>query len=150
MLMIIGKAKVLKKTEMLELLINVKQLKNALIKKEDAFVMAVFGMVSQNVLIAKKVLILLSHYLNSLSKANGAVNLKLLIVMMLNSVFLTTKLIHYCSQDLINNVSVNLVSQFKLSMQLKKVKLLLALKISLYSLVKNLMNKENYQLLKLC
>jgi hypothetical protein len=35
-------------------------------------------------------------------------------------------------------------------MQLKKVKLLLALKISLYSLVKNLTNKENYQPLKLC
>jgi len=70
--------------------------------------------------------------------------------MMLNSVFLTTRLIHNCSQDLINNVSVNLVFRFKLFMQLKKVKLLLVLKISLYSLVKNWMNKENYQLLKLC
>ena len=69
---------------------------------------------------------------------------------MLNSVFLTTRLIHNCSQDLINNVSVNLVFRFKLFMQLKKVKLLLVLKISLYSLVKNWMNKENYQLLKLC
>jgi hypothetical protein len=62
--MIIGKPKVLKKVEMLELLMNVKKLKNVLIKKEDAFVMVEFGMVSQNVLIATKVLILLSHYLN--------------------------------------------------------------------------------------
>jgi hypothetical protein len=62
--MIIGKPKVLKKEEMLELLMNVKKLKNVRIKKEDAFVMAVFGMVSQNVLTAIKVLILLSHYLN--------------------------------------------------------------------------------------
>ena len=150
MLMIIGKAKGIKNKEMLELLTNVKKLKNVQIKKEDASVMVVFGMVSQNVLTATKVLILSSHYLNFQSKANGAVNLKLLIVMMFNSVFLTIKLIHNCFQDLINNVSVNLVSQFKLSMQLKKVKLLLALKISLYSLVKNLMNKVNYQLLKLC
>jgi hypothetical protein len=113
-------------------------------------VMVEFGMVSQNVLIATKVLILLSHYLNFQWKVNGVVNLKQLIVMMLNSVFLITKLINNCSQDLINNVSVNLVYQFKLSMQLKKVKLLLVLKISLCSSVKNLMNKENYQLLKLC
>ena len=68
--------------------------------------------------------------------------------MMLNLVFLTTSQI--CSQDLINNVSVSLVSQFKLFMRLKKVKLLLAQKISLYFLVKSLMNKENYQLLKQC
>jgi len=68
--------------------------------------------------------------------------------MMLNSAFLTTSQI--CSQDLINNVSVSLVSQFKLFMRLKKVKLLLAQKISLYFLVKSLMNKENYQLLKQC
>ena len=65
MLMIIGKPKVLKKAEMLELLMNVKKLKNVLIKKEDAFVMVEFGMVSQNVLTAAKVSILLSHYLNS-------------------------------------------------------------------------------------
>lgn len=64
MLMIIGKLKVLKKAEMPELHMNVKKLKNVLIKKEDAFVMVVFGMVSQNVLTATKVLILLSHYLN--------------------------------------------------------------------------------------
>jgi len=63
--MIIGKPKVLKKAEMLELLMNVKKLKNVLIKKEDAFVMVEFGMVSQNVLTAAKVSILLSHYLNS-------------------------------------------------------------------------------------
>ena len=63
--MIIGKLKDLKKVEMLELLMNVKKQKNVLIKKEDAFVMAVYGMVSQNVLTAKKVLILLNHYLNS-------------------------------------------------------------------------------------
>ena len=68
--------------------------------------------------------------------------------MMLNLAFLTTSQI--CSQDLINNVSVSLVSQFKLFMRLKKVKLLLAQKISLYFLVKSLMNKENYQLLKQC
>ena len=67
---------------------------------------------------------------------------------MLNLAFLTTSQI--CSQDLINNVSVSLVSQFKLFMRLKKVKLLLAQKISLYFLVKSLMNKENYQLLKQC
>lgn len=65
MLMIIGKPKVLKKEEMLELLMNVKKLKNVLIKKEDAFVMVEFGMVLQNVLTAAKVSILLSHYLNS-------------------------------------------------------------------------------------
>jgi len=65
MLMIIGKPKVLKKAEMLELLMNVKKLKNVLIKKEDAFVMVEFGMVLQNVLTAAKVSILLSHYLNS-------------------------------------------------------------------------------------
>lgn len=65
MLMIIGKLKVLKKAEMLESLMNVKKLKNVLIKKEDAFVMVEFGMVSQNVLTAAKVSILLSHYLNS-------------------------------------------------------------------------------------
>jgi len=65
MLMIIGKLKVLKKEEMLELLMNVKKLKNVLIKKEDAFVMVEFGMVLQNVLTAAKVSILLSHYLNS-------------------------------------------------------------------------------------
>jgi len=63
--MIIGKPKVLKKAEMLELLMNVKKLKNVLIKKEDAFVMVEFGMVLQNVLTAAKVSILLSHYLNS-------------------------------------------------------------------------------------
>jgi len=63
--MIIGKLKVLKKEEMLELLMNVKKLKNVLIKKEDAFVMVEFGMVLQNVLTAAKVSILLSHYLNS-------------------------------------------------------------------------------------
>lgn len=77
MLMIIGKLKDLKKVEMLELLMNVKKQKNVLIKKEDAFVMAVYGTVSQNVLTAKKVLILLNHYLNSQSKVNGVVNLKL-------------------------------------------------------------------------
>ena len=77
MLMIIGKIKDLKKVEMLELLMNVKKQKNVLIKKEDAFVMAVYGTVSQNVLTAKKVLILLNHYLNSQSKVNGVVNLKL-------------------------------------------------------------------------
>jgi len=65
MLMIIGKAKVLKKVEILELLMSVKKLKSVLIRKEDAFVMVVFGMVSQNVLTVTKVLILLSHYLNS-------------------------------------------------------------------------------------
>lgn len=65
MLMIIGKPKVLKKEEMQELLMNVKKLKNVLIKKEDAFVMVEFGMVLQNVLTAAKVSILLSHYLNS-------------------------------------------------------------------------------------
>ena len=77
MLMIIGKLKDLKKEEMLELHMNVKKQKNVLIKKEDAFVMAVYGTVSQNVLTAKKVLILLNHYLNSQSKVNGVVNLKL-------------------------------------------------------------------------
>lgn len=77
MLMIIGKLKDLKKVEMLELLMNVKKQKNVLIKKEDAFVMAVYGTVLQNVLTAKKVLILLNHYLNSQSKVNGVVNLKL-------------------------------------------------------------------------
>ena len=77
MLMIIGKLKDLKKVEMLELLMNLKKQKNVLIKKEDAFVMAVYGTVSQNVLTAKKVLILLNHYLNSQSKVNGVVNLKL-------------------------------------------------------------------------
>lgn len=77
MLMIIGKLKDLKKVEMLELLMNVKKQKNVLIKKEDAFVMAVYGTVSQNVLTVKKVLILLNHYLNSQSKVNGVVNLKL-------------------------------------------------------------------------
>ena len=75
--MIIGKLKDLKKEEMLELHMNVKKQKNVLIKKEDAFVMAVYGTVSQNVLTAKKVLILLNHYLNSQSKVNGVVNLKL-------------------------------------------------------------------------
>ena len=75
--MIIGKLKDLKKVEMLELLMNVKKQKNVLIKKEDAFVMAVYGTVSQNGLTAKKVLILLNHYLNSQSKVNGVVNLKL-------------------------------------------------------------------------
>jgi hypothetical protein len=75
--MIIGKLKDLKKVEMLELLMNVKKQKNVLIKKEDAFVMAVYGTVLQNVLTAKKVLILLNHYLNSQSKVNGVVNLKL-------------------------------------------------------------------------
>ena len=77
MLMIIGKLRDLKKVEMLELLMNVKKQKNVLIKKEDAFVMAVYGTVLQNVLTAKKVLILLNHYLNSQSKVNGVVNLKL-------------------------------------------------------------------------
>jgi hypothetical protein len=99
MLMIIGKAKVSKKVEILELLMSVKKLKSVLIRKEDAFVMVVFGMVSQNVLTVTKVLILLSHYLNSQSKANGEVNLKLLIVMMLNLVFQTTKLIHNYFKD---------------------------------------------------
>ena len=75
--MIIGKLRDLKKVEMLELLMNVKKQKNVLIKKEDAFVMAVYGTVLQNVLTAKKVLILLNHYLNSQSKVNGVVNLKL-------------------------------------------------------------------------
>ena len=97
--MIIGKAKVLKKAGMLELLMNVKRQKNVLIKKEDASVMDVFGMVSQNVLTTTKALILLSRYLNSQSKANGEVNLKLLIVMMLNLVFQSTKLIHNCFKD---------------------------------------------------
>jgi|LauGreDrversion4_2_1035121.scaffolds.fasta_scaffold744081_1 hypothetical protein len=45
MLMIIGKIKVLKKEEMLELPMSVKKLKNVLIRKGDAFVMDVFGMV---------------------------------------------------------------------------------------------------------
>ena len=75
--MIIGKLKDLKKVEMLELLMNVKKQKNVLIKKEDAFVMAVYGTVSQNVLTVIKALILSSHYLNSQLKANGVVNLKL-------------------------------------------------------------------------
>ena len=77
MLMIIGKLKDLKKVEMLELLMNVKKQKNVLIKKEDAFVMAVYGTVSQNVSTPNKVLILFNHYLNSQSKVNGVVNLKL-------------------------------------------------------------------------
>jgi len=55
---------------------NVKKQKNVLIKKEDAFVMAVYGTVSQNVSTTKKVSILLNHYLNSQSKVNGVVNLK--------------------------------------------------------------------------
>jgi len=76
MLMIIGKLKDLKKVEMLELLMNVKKQKNVLIKKEDAFVMAVYGTVSQNVSTTKKVSILLNHYLNFQSKVNGVVNLK--------------------------------------------------------------------------